>query len=284
MIAERPIIMRMRRNLLRLVSLLSAIFLLGASTASARAVDSALREAFEASQKAEGARLNDHGLLDQDNARFRLSEYFGKGRPLVVSFIYTGCSTVCPAITSEFKRAVDEARIRFGSSFNVLSISFDPEHDSPERLKSYGARFTDDFSSFRFATSDPESMEALARQFGFYFYKKTDGSFDHIDMATVVRPDGVIYKQVYGIRGKASGVTERLSELLGGVSASKAGLSLADRIRYFCYKYDPATGAFVLDYPVIASLAIQGAIISAIVYLVWGRRLLGSFRKGSWAD
>ncbi|MDP2688745.1 MAG: SCO family protein, partial [Deltaproteobacteria bacterium] len=207
------------------------------------------------------------------------SDYFNDGKPLVVSFIYTSCPVVCPAITAEFKKAVDEARSKFGDRFSVLSIGFDAENDTPEKLREYGSRFTDDFKRFRFAGGDRETIERMARSFGFFYRKKADGSFDHIDMVTTLRADGTIYRQVYSLRTQAEKLTARLDEMIAGKPALEPGASLMDRLKYFCYKYDPYTGKYAIDYSVFAGVGIQLTVILTIIYAVWGGRIKGFFRK-----
>lgn len=233
----------------------------------------------EASVKAEGSKPGDYALIDQDGVKFRLSDYFKDGKPLLVSFIYTSCPDVCPTITAAFKRAVDDARGRFGARFNVLTIGFDPAHDTPRKLKEYGSRFTSDFKSFRLATSDAETIEKLTREFGFFYAGKDDGGFDHIDMVTVVRPDGVIYKQAYSVRTRSFNINNRLEELLTGKPYSAGPPSLLTKIRFFCYKYDPYTGRYVVDYPVILSVFLQAVVILLIVFAVWGKGIVGFFRR-----
>lgn len=235
--------------------------------------EKALREAFEASVKAEGVKIGDYRLIDQDGKEFRLGEYFRDGKPLVVSFIYTSCPEVCPTITDEFKKAIDGARLKLGDKFNVLTIGFDAENDTPERLKSYGLRFSKDLSAFRLASSDADTVKKLTKQFGFFYVKKKDGSFDHLDMVSVVKSDGSIFKQVYGIRTQSNVLKDRLEELITGREPLVYPKTLIDRIKFFCYKYDPVAGRYVLDYSVIAGFFIQLSIILIIVFAVWGSRI-----------
>lgn len=249
------------------------------SVSAGKADPVALMAAVDRSAKAEGVKLDDYELADQDGVRFRLSEYFKDGHPLVVSFIYTSCPMVCPLISTEFKKAVDEARGKFKDKFNVLTIGFDPANDTPEKLRAYGRKLTGDLKTFRLATSDAETIKRLTAQFGFYYLKLDDGTFDHIDMATVVRPDGTIYKQVYSLRTQSGNIKTRLDELITGKAYVGADATLIDRIKYFCYKYDPYTGRYVIDYAVFAGFFIQLFVLIAIVYAVWGTRIKGFFKK-----
>lgn len=232
-----------------------------------------LKAAVDNSLKAEGRKLGDYALFDQDGNRFMLSEYFGKGKPLVLSYIYTSCPEVCPTITMELKRAVDGARAKFGDRFEVLTIGFDAANDTPERLNRYGSSYTESFEGFRFAGGDHETIEKLLADAGFFSFRQDDGSFDHMDMVTTVKPDGTIYRQVFSIRSQPQNLAMRLDELIAGKAAVSGSLTLVDRIKFFCYRYDPQAGKYVLDYPVFVSIALQALIIGAIVYAVWGRRI-----------
>lgn len=233
-----------------------------------------MNRALEESERAEGRRLSDFTLTDQDGRSFHLSDYFkGSRKPLIVSFIYTSCPEVCPTITAALKKTVAEAREKYGDSFNVLSVSFDPANDTPERLKAYSRRFSLD-NSFVFASPAIKDSSAIMKEFGF-FYRKKGESFEHLDMASIVKPDGTIYKQVYSIRTQENLLIERLGELLTGKSAPVRPASLIDKLKYFCYRYDAGSGRYVVDYPMVAGLFLQLSVIALIIGVVWGRRIKG---------
>ena len=262
-----------------LIALIMALMSAPAPAGAAKLDPVILRNAVDASVKAEGARLGEYSLVDQDGVRFNLSEYFDGKKPLVISYIYTSCPVVCPTITAEFKKAVDGAKEAFGDKFNVLTIGFDAANDTPSNLNEYARKFTDSFQGFRFASSDPETMERLLTSVGFFRVKQDDGSFDHIDMVTAVRADGTIYRQVYSLRTQPQNLALRMEELLTGKAGGGGSLTLVDKLKFFCYKYDPYSGKYVLDYPVFVSIFIQALIIGGIFYAVWGRRIMARLRK-----
>ena len=238
-----------------------------------------LKNAVDNSIKAEGRKLGDYTLVDQDGVEFRLGEYFGKGKPLVLSYIYTTCPQVCPTITMELKKAVDGARTKYGDRFEVLTIAFDTAHDTPAAVNQYARRFTEHFRGFRFATGDEATIARLLDDTGFFRVRQDDGSFDHMDMVTVVKPDGAIYRQVYSLRTQPQGMVLKLEELIEGKAEGGRGLSMVDKFKFFCYRYDPYTGKYVLDYPVFVSIGIQALVIAVIAYAVWGRRVMKRFSK-----
>lgn len=99
-------------------------------------------------------------LQDQDGQALRWQQLQGKF--LLVNFVYTGCSAVCPVQT----RTLVELRERLPAPLRVrvglLSISLDPLHDSAEVLKAYARRLGADVPAWRFATGRPEDIEHLS--------------------------------------------------------------------------------------------------------------------------
>ncbi|GAB4572752.1 MAG: hypothetical protein Tsb008_06130 [Rhodothalassiaceae bacterium] len=67
------------------------------------------------------------GLLDSD-------------RPIVLQFVFTSCATVCPVLSATFAQTQDEIAARSDEAL-LVSISIDPEYDTPERLRAYAERF-----------------------------------------------------------------------------------------------------------------------------------------------
>lgn len=75
-------------------------------------------------------------LRDQNNERVRLSELLSEDRPAALQFIFTSCSTLCPVLTATMAQAEDEL-VAMSEDIRLISISIDPEHDTPERLNEY---------------------------------------------------------------------------------------------------------------------------------------------------
>lgn len=87
--------------------------------------------------------LPDVTLINQNGARVRLASILNSDRPVMVDFIYATCTTICPVLSANFTNLQD----RLGAesrSVHLVSISIDPDHDTPpvmkEYLKRYGAR------------------------------------------------------------------------------------------------------------------------------------------------
>lgn len=254
------------------------IMLPGAADSQVSELDKdALKSALDVAAKAEGTKLGQYTLVDQDGVKFSLSGYFDGKKPLLISYIYTSCPAVCPTITAELTKAVDGAIEAFGDRFNVLTIGFDAANDTPERLREYAGRFSGD-TKFRFASSDEKTLERLLSSVGFFRVKKPDGSFDHIDMATVVRADGTIYKQVYSLRTRPQDLALSLEELVTG-KAGGPSVPLAVKLKSFFYRYDPVSGKYGFDYPVAVSVFLQALVIGAVSYAVLGKWIKARIRR-----
>jgi protein SCO1/2 len=79
-------------------------------------------------------------LVREDGAVVSLPEEMNDGRPIVLNFIFTTCGSICPMMSSVF--AQFERRLGADAAgVHVMSISIDPEHDTPARLREYAHRF-----------------------------------------------------------------------------------------------------------------------------------------------
>jgi len=88
-----------------------------------------------------GLRIPDAELLDQDGRRIHFYTDLVKDRIVVINFIFTTCTTVCPPLGATFARVQRELGERAGREVYFISVSVDPVTDTPERLKAWGAKF-----------------------------------------------------------------------------------------------------------------------------------------------
>ncbi|MCV2367052.1 SCO family protein [Roseateles oligotrophus] len=211
--------------------------------------------ALQASQAVLGKTLGEHALLDREGRPLRLSSL--RGKPLLVSFIYTGCFQVCPANSRSLLQAVQALEARFGlDGFNVISIGFNQPADSPQAMKAFALQHGIDRPQWNFLSAPAASVDALTRDFGFS-YAATPAGFDHVLQVTLVDAQGRIARQVYGDEVPADALGEPLKQLLlGAPLPQQSGLDdLINRVRILCTVYDPKTGRYRVDY----SLAIEVA-------------------------
>jgi protein SCO1 len=226
------------------------------------------REALRAGEAAIGRTVPDLVLQDREGRPVRLTDY--RGKPLLVSFIYTGCFQVCPTQTRALHEAVKGLDTMLGPhQFNVVSIGFNQPFDSPDAMRSFAAQQRIDYPNWEFLAPPRERVDALTQAFGFS-HVATPAGFDHVLGVTVVAPNGRIHAQVYGDRLRADQLGVPLRQLiLNAPPATQASTlsSLVERVRILCTVYDPDTGQYRYDYKLIFEL-IGGALFffSVLIY------------------
>lgn len=231
-----------------------AALLAAAMAPALAAIDEA--RALSASRAAVGSEPGAHWFTDVHGKRVALADF--RGKPLVVSFVYTGCSQVCPTTTRFLAKAVGEARAVVGAdAFRVISIGFDIPADNPVSMRVFAKRNGIDDPRWGFLTPDPGGPEALAREFGFAFEQRS-GGFDHLTQVTVLDANGRVYAQVNGETFALPMLVQPLRELaLGAPRDAGAGAGgLAERVRLLCSIYDPLTGKYRLDYGMFIELGV----------------------------
>lgn len=86
-------------------------------------------------------RFADVPLLDQDNREVRLKDDLVGDRIVVMGFVYTSCTTVCPVISAIMQKLQKQLGDRAGRDVQLISMSIDPLRDTPQRLHEYAGRF-----------------------------------------------------------------------------------------------------------------------------------------------
>ncbi len=222
--------------------------------------------ALQASQAAIGRNVGEHRLLDRRERPVRLADY--RGKPLLVSFIYTGCFKVCPTTTQSLSQAVDQLSEVFGAdSFNVVSVGFNLPFDSPTAMRAFAAQMGIEATNWDFLSPVPGTVEPLLNEFGFR-HVATPVGIDHVLTVSVVDAQGRIYAQVYGERLSRDQLGEPLRRLLNGAPVQSV-TSLAEviqRVRILCTVYDPKTGEYRYDYGLF--LEIAGGVTFAVA-MAW---------------
>jgi protein SCO1/2 len=105
-------------------------------------------------------------LVREDGKTVSLPQELDDGRPVVLNFIFTTCTTICPVLSQTFTQLQEKLGSEAGK-VHLVSISIDPEHDTPARLEDYARRFRAG-STWRFYTGTSEASVALQRAFEVY--------------------------------------------------------------------------------------------------------------------
>lgn len=254
---------------------LLVLSLLLAVPASAQGARIDAETAFARSQAAIGNQTGPHLVVDHRGREFSLADL--RGRPLVVSLIFTSCATVCPVTTQHLRDAVLTARKTFGEdSFAVLTFGFDAAGDRPAQLAAFaGAQRLTGIPGWTLASADEATIAALLDDVGFSF-ATVAGGFDHVTQTTILDADGRVFRQIYGDDFPLPMLVEPLKALIFGTSTqSMAPADLWDRLRFLCTIYDPAAGAYRFDYGILFGITFGGLSLlamAAVILKLWLER------------
>ncbi len=160
-------------------------------------------------------------LLNQDGKQIHLADF--RGESVLLTFIYTRCplADFCPAISTRFsviEEALQKNKQALGKT-HLLSISFDPQHDTPKVLRDYGSGFLQgagekDFRHWEFAVAPEENLKDVTAFFGLAYMPDQD-QFVHSMSTVIISPSGKIYKWYGGKDWQTSDVMKDLLNSIG---------------------------------------------------------------------
>jgi protein SCO1/2 len=137
-------------------------------------------------------------LTSQDGARVALADL--RGKVVAVTFIYTLCADRCPVLTPMMSFVQDQLGADFGAKIAFVSITVDPERDTPEVLKEYAQAFGADLAGWSFLTGPSEAIRDVTRRYGVFASKSTNGDVDHTFLTSVIDRRGILRVQYLGVR------------------------------------------------------------------------------------
>ncbi len=105
-------------------------------------------------------------LLDKMGIKTPTSELFNKDKTQMVNFIFTTCNTICPVLSGTFSQ-LDKDIVKLDKDIELISITIDPEFDTPKVLKDYGKKFKSS-DKWKFFTGSREDIVTLQTAFNAY--------------------------------------------------------------------------------------------------------------------
>jgi protein SCO1/2 len=169
-----------------------------------------------------GEAVPDFAMTTQDGAPLTLSDL--RGNTVVLTFIYTRCPLpdYCPAIDRKFRRLADRLGAVKGRAARVrlLSISFDPEHDTPEALRAHAALVGARPPLWTFAVASHDELRKVAGRLGLV-YGPMPNEIVHNLCTAVVAPDGTLARLEVGAAGKGWDPDDLLRTVLAAGGAGR---------------------------------------------------------------
>ena len=137
-------------------------------------------------------------LISQDRAPVALADM--RGKVVAVTFIYTFCVDTCPVLTPMMSFIQDQLGADFGAKVAFVSITVDPERDTPEVLKEYAQAFGANLAGWSFLTGPSDAIRDVTRRYGVFASKSTDGNVHHTFLTSIIDRRGILRVQYLGAR------------------------------------------------------------------------------------
>src|SRR4030095_605792 len=152
-------------------------------------------------------------LLNQEGNRFDSTTLHGK--VVVLNFIFTTCTDVCPLFTANLAQLQRTLKNEPGGNLFLVSITTDPEVDSPKVLKSYAQRYGADFQNWAFLTGSESQLKQVWKGFDVRVVKKGRGLVQHTSLTTVIDRQGIRRFNFFGEKWPLKDLLRDTSALLG---------------------------------------------------------------------
>ena len=146
-------------------------------------------------------------LVTQDNQKVKFYDDLLKDKFVVINFIFTTCTTVCPPMTANLRK-VQTLLAERGDQVNMISISVDPQTDTPERLKAFAQKFKAG-PGWYFLTGDKANVDAVLHKLGGYVAEKND----HTVTLILGNVNTGEWKKLYAL-AKATDISAHISQML----------------------------------------------------------------------
>ncbi|HEX2270591.1 MAG TPA: SCO family protein [Pyrinomonadaceae bacterium] len=162
--------------------------------------------------------IPDVEVLDQNGRKIHFYSDLVKGQTVVINYIFTTCTTICPPLGATFARVQKELGDKVGRDVRFISISVDPATDTPERLKAWGEKFHAG-AGWTFVTGNKPQLDQLLQALGASSARREDHS-----------PTILIGNEAHGVWTRTYGLanSSQIVKLINDVLAHKSSNSTAE--------------------------------------------------------
>jgi protein SCO1/2 len=203
-----------------------------------------------------------------------LRDYFDGERPVLLTFAYHSCLTLCSMVLDAATRAVSGVEWTAGDQYRLVTISIDPK-DTPaaaaakrrEILQRYGR--TVDERGWDFLVADEETIRRLTDAAGYrFFYDARQQQFGHPAAFMFLSPDGRFMRYLYGLELTSSDVRLALLEASEGHATSTV-----EQVLLYCYSYDPTVGSYTIMATRIMQIGglLTLLVVGGFIVFLWRR-------------
>jgi len=270
-----------------MVAIVALFASLWSHNASANAFES-LQTASQQSRDAIDAGITPHPgaklplgieFVNSHHQQVRLSDYFHKGRPVILDFVYFRCPGVCPFVEIGLMHSMEKMSATLGTDYDVITISFDPT-DTPsvaaDKKAGYIAVASPKFKKllaahWHFLTGKEAALKSITSAVGFhYVFYPASHTYNHAAAIYICTPGGRLANYFYGIHYNPDDL--RLALVAAG---NRKITNVFDQILLLCCQFDPYTGKYTAIARRVMLLGGVGVVISLGAFLgsmVWWER------------
>ncbi len=134
--------------------------------------------------------IDDFILTDQNGNAFEFKRL--RGKVVVVAFAYTTCPDICPLITATLRQVQIKLTTSERQTVQLLTVTTDPEIDSPKVLTAYAKRYGAELDNWSFLTGNENTLRKVWRNFGVGVKRLGRGLVDHTPLISIVDMSGVL--------------------------------------------------------------------------------------------
>jgi protein SCO1/2 len=151
-------------------------------------------------------------LTNQDGKRLALKDL--RSKVVAITFIFASCPDTCPLLTAKMAGIQRRLGSDFGSKVHFVSITVDPERDTPEVLKRYADAYKANPAGWEFLTGTQAEIREVAKRYGIYYKKTARGDVDHTFLTSLVDQKGILRVQYMGVKFDPEEMLRDLQSLL----------------------------------------------------------------------
>ncbi|AKQ46158.1 hypothetical protein TH63_11780 [Rufibacter radiotolerans] len=137
-----------------------------------------------------------------------------KGKPLLVSMVYTSCAFACPRTVADLQIIEKGLADYQTNDFHVVLVTIDPARDTTARLQAFAAENNLNLNRWTLLTSTSDNIQELAAILNVKYRKALNGEFAHSNLITLLNAQGEIVHQQQGLGASPEETLTKMKELL----------------------------------------------------------------------
>jgi len=218
-------------------------------------------------------------FVDENGKKRKLAEYFGRGKPVILTLGYYKCPMLCDLVLNEMVDSLREISLDPGDDFEIVTVSFDPL-ETPFLAKEKKQNYVRDYErpsaarGWHFMTGKEKNIGELAGSVGFDFrWNAKRDEFMHGAAIFIFTPDGRLSRCLKPPReGPAWFPVRSLKLALLEASDGEIGNAVDDFVLW-CFSFDPSRGTYTMQATRIMQIGgtLTWLILMLILVPVWIR-------------